>query len=153
MCGIAGIYRFRTGEPADQSLIEAMTGALRHRGPDDRGFYLAGPVGLGMQRLSIIDLEGGHQPIGNEDGTIQVIFNGEIYNYRALRSELEGRGHRFRTRSDTEVIAHGYEEFGIEVLQKLNGMFAIAVWDAPRRRLFLSRDRLGIKPLYYAETP
>ncbi|HET6277193.1 MAG TPA: asparagine synthase (glutamine-hydrolyzing), partial [Candidatus Polarisedimenticolia bacterium] len=152
MCGIAGVFNFRDDRPADPALVESMTDVLAHRGPDDRGFYFSGPLGLGMRRLSIIDLQGGGQPIGNEDGSVQIVFNGAIYNHRALRRELEGRGHRFRTRSDTEAIVHGYEEYGPEVVQRLNGMFAFALWDASLRRLFLARDRLGIKPLYYAET-
>jgi asparagine synthase (glutamine-hydrolysing) len=153
MCGIAGIYNFRNNRPVDGALVESMTEALHHRGPDDRGFFLSGCLGLGMRRLSIIDLEGGAQPIGNEDGSVQVVCNGEIYNYRHLRRGLEAAGHSFRTRSDTEVLVHGYEEWGVDLLQRLNGMFAFALWDAPRRRLFVARDRLGIKPLYYAETP
>jgi len=152
MCGIAGIYNFKSAEAPRRELVEQMTDVLRHRGPDDRGFFATGPVALGMRRLSIIDLEGGAQPIGNEDGSVQVVCNGEIYNHRDLRRELESKGHRFRSRSDVEVIVHGYEEFGVEVLQKLNGMFSFALWDAASRRLFLARDRMGIKPLYYAET-
>src|SRR5262245_65098492 len=113
MCGIAGVYNFRTGAPADGGLIRTMTDAIRHRGPDDEGFHIDGPVALGMRRLSIIDLAGGHQPIGNEDGSVQVVFNGEIYNHRALRADLEARGHRFRTHADTEVIVHGYEDHGL----------------------------------------
>jgi asparagine synthase (glutamine-hydrolysing) len=152
MCGIAGIYNFRDNEPVDGATVEAMTDRLQHRGPDDRGFYIAGPLALGMRRLSIIDLAGGGQPITNEDGTVQVVFNGEIYNHKTLRGEIEARGHRLRSRADTEVIAHGYEIWGPQVLERLNGMFAIAIWDASRRRLLLARDRIGIKPLYYAET-
>jgi asparagine synthase (glutamine-hydrolysing) len=152
MCGIAGIFNFRDGSPPDRALIELMTDRLRHRGPDDRGFLATGPVALGMRRLSIIDLEGGAQPIGSEDRSVHVVCNGEIYNHKELRRELEGKGHSFRTRSDTEVIVHGYEEFGTDVLEHLNGMFALALWDSSRRRLFLARDRLGIKPLYYTET-
>jgi asparagine synthase (glutamine-hydrolysing) len=152
MCGIAGVFNFKDDRPADAALVESMTDVLTHRGPDDRGFYFSGPLGLGMRRLSIIDLEGGGQPIGNEDGSVQIVFNGAIYNHRALRRDLEARGHRFRTRSDTEAIVHGYEEFGPEVVQRLNGMFAFALWDASLRRLFVARDRLGIKPFYYAET-
>jgi asparagine synthase (glutamine-hydrolysing) len=129
-----------------------MIDALRHRGPDDSGLLVEGPLALGMRRLSIIDLGGGHQPIGNEDGSVQIVFNGEIYNHRVLREELLSRGHTFRTRSDTEVIVHGYEEFGTAVLDRLNGMFGFALWDARSRRLFLARDRIGIKPLYYSLT-
>jgi asparagine synthase (glutamine-hydrolysing) len=133
-----------------------MTGALRHRGPDDEGFYIAHEegltgVGLGFRRLSIIDLVTGNQPISNEDGSLHVVFNGEIYNYRELRSELESRGHRFATDSDTEVIVHLYEELGAHCVERLNGMFAIALWDVHRRELVLARDRFGKKPLYYAD--
>jgi asparagine synthase (glutamine-hydrolysing) len=127
-----------------------MTGVLKHRGPDDEGFFVDTSVGLGFRRLSIIDLIGGHQPMANEDGTITVVFNGEIYNFRELRSELQQQGHRFSTVSDTEVIVHGYEAWGDDVVHHLNGMFALAIWDSLKRKLFLSRDRLGIKPLYYA---
>jgi asparagine synthase (glutamine-hydrolysing) len=152
MCGIAGFYNYRTGAPADGPLVRTMTDAIRHRGPDDEGFHLDGPLALGMRRLSIIDLAGGRQPIGNEDGTVQVVFNGEIYNHRALRADLEARGHRFTTRADTEVIVHGYEDHGLGVLDRLNGMFGFALWDARARRLVLARDRLGIKPLYWTLT-
>jgi len=152
MCGIAGYYNHRSGAPAERSLVGAMTEAIRHRGPDDDGFLVDGPLALGMRRLSIIDIAGGHQPIANEDDTVQLVFNGEIYNHRALRADLESRGHRFRTRSDTEVIVHGYEEHGLGVLERLNGMFGFALWDARARRLILARDRLGIKPLYWSVT-
>jgi asparagine synthase (glutamine-hydrolysing) len=153
MCGIVGVYNFRSGQPVDREILEGMTDLLRHRGPDDRGFLFRGPLALGMRRLSIIDLEHGAQPISNEDGSLQIVFNGEIYNHNALRRELSERGHRFKTRSDTEVIVHGYEEFGTGILDRLNGMFGLALWDGRLGRLFLARDRLGIKPLYYAETP
>jgi asparagine synthase (glutamine-hydrolysing) len=153
MCGIAGFFNHVSGGPADRRLVESMTAAIRHRGPDEDGFLVEGPLALGMRRLSIIDLEGGHQPIANEDGTVRIVFNGEIYNHRALRTALEARGHRFRTRADTEVIVHGYEEHGDSVVDHLNGMFGFALWDARRRRLLLARDRLGIKPLYWAATP
>ena len=122
---------------------------IHHRGPDDTGFYVDSNIGLANARLSIIDIEGGHQPIQNEDGTVHVTYNGEIYNYRQLRQELEVQGHSFRTKSDTEVIVHGYEEYGEGFLGKLNGMFAIALWDSKLRKLILARDRMGIKPLYY----
>lgn len=147
MCGIAGIYN--PGGAADEALLRRMTNAMVHRGPDNEGYYLRPPIGLGMRRLSIIDLEGGRQPIGNEDGTLQIVFNGEIYNYRELQVELTAHGHRLATRSDTEVIVHLYEEFGAGCLNRLNGMFAFALWDANREELFLARDRLGVKPLYY----
>jgi asparagine synthase (glutamine-hydrolysing) len=127
-----------------------MIEVLHHRGPDDTGFFMEADIGLANARLSIIDIEGGHQPIQNETGTVHVTYNGEIYNYRVLRQELEQDGHRFRTKSDTEVIVHGYEEFGESFVTKLNGMFAIALWDSSKRKLMLARDRMGIKPLYYA---
>jgi asparagine synthase (glutamine-hydrolysing) len=148
MCGIAGIFAFN-GEPARAGQVKAMCDALIARGPDDEGYFVQGPIALGMRRLSIVDLAGGHQPIRNEDGTVHVVLNGEIYNFRELRSMLEGRGHRFYTASDTEVIVHLYEEFGDECVQHLRGMFAFALWDDKRRRLLIARDRLGIKPLFY----
>jgi asparagine synthase (glutamine-hydrolysing) len=127
-----------------------MIEVLHHRGPDDTGFYLDNAVGLANARLSIIDIEGGHQPIHNENGTVHVTYNGEIYNYRQLRQELQDLGHDFRTESDTEVIVHGYEQYGESFVTKLNGMFAIALWDSTKKRMMLARDRMGIKPLYYA---
>lgn len=130
-----------------------MAGLIRHRGPDDEGYYLSRGVGLGFRRLSIIDLSGGRQPMSNEDGTLQVVFNGEIYNFQELRSILIQRGHSFRTRSDTEVIVHGYEEWGEDVVHRLKGMFALALWSEPLGTLFLARDRLGIKPLFYSDLP
>ena len=150
MCGIAGLVD--PGMPvADiHRTLQPMTDAIAHRGPDDEGFYAAEGVGLGMRRLSIIDLAGGRQPIASEDGHVQVVFNGEIYNYRELHARLSGRGHVFRTRSDTEAIVHAYEEQGVEGLASLRGMFGIALWDARARRLLLARDRLGKKPLFYA---
>ncbi len=152
MCGIVGLYNF-DGQPVDAGRLGRMTDLLRHRGPDDRGLLTEGPIGLGMRRLSIIDLEGGAQPIAGEDGTVRIVFNGEIYNHRTLRQDLETRGHTFRTHTDTEVIVHGYEEFGAGILDRLNGIFAFAIWDGANRRLLLARDRLGVKPLYYARTP
>jgi asparagine synthase (glutamine-hydrolysing) len=148
MCGIAGIFSL-DGSPIDRQILEAMTAAIAHRGPDGSGFYIDEGIGLGHRRLSIIDLAGGAQPIGNEDSSIQVVFNGEIYNYLELRKQLIKKGHRFRTASDTEVIVHGYEEWGIECVTRFNGMFAFALWDSHRRALLLARDHLGIKPLYY----
>src|ERR1051325_8094457 len=150
MCGIAGIRDFTNG-PVAVSDLHAMCNAMVHRGPDDEGHYCGHGVGLAMRRLSIIDLQGGHQPIPNEDRSVWCVLNGEIYNYRELRAELEGRGHRFATASDTEVIVHLYEEYGSACVEKLRGMFAFAIWDQHAHTLMLARDRLGIKPLYYAE--
>lgn len=151
MCGIAG--QLLLGAPAELAQIRAMCDRIRHRGPDDEGFHIDGPCGIGMRRLSIIDLSTGHQPISNEDGTVWVVFNGEVYNYQELRSDLISRGHRFTTNSDTETLVHLYEEFGPDSVAKLRGMFAYAIWDARKRRLFLARDRFGKKPLYYAALP
>jgi asparagine synthase (glutamine-hydrolysing) len=149
MCGISGIYRFSGGRPIATEDIRRMCQVLEHRGPDDEGIYIHGMAGIGMRRLSIIDLPTGHQPMANEDESVWVVFNGEIYNHRELRSVLEARGHRFRTQSDTEAIVHAYEEFGERCVEHMNGMFAFAVLDQKRQSLFLARDRLGIKPLYY----
>ncbi len=148
VCGICGIYEIGGGAP-DEQVLTAMNATLLHRGPDSAGLVIDGPVGLAMRRLSIIDLEHGDQPISNEDGTVSVIQNGEIYNYLDLRAELEAAGHRFRTHSDTEVLVHLYEQHGPDFASRLRGMFALALWDRPRRRLVLARDRFGIKPLYY----
>ena len=148
MCGICGIYNLDDRQ-VDKNLLKKMNNTLIHRGPDDEGYYVNGRIGLGHRRLSIIDLDSGQQPMGNEDGSIQVVFNGEIYNFLNLRKQLESNGHLFLTRSDTEVIVHGYQEWGIELVQHLNGMFAFAVWDARHRRLLMARDRVGKKPLYY----
>ena len=151
VCGIAGIYNYKNDQPINEATLRRMTGALVHRGPDDEGFYVAGRIGLGHRRLSIIDVDGGRQPIFNEDGSIAVILNGEIYNYRELAALVEARGHRLRTRSDTETIVHLYEEFGEACVEHLRGMFAFALWDERNRKLMLARDRVGKKPLYYAE--
>ncbi len=148
MCGIAGLAGGAHPEAERRRLVTAMCGRIVHRGPDGEGFLIEPDLGMGMRRLSIIDVAGGAQPIGNEDGQIQVVFNGEIYNHRMLRRELERAGHEFRTHADTEVLVHGYEEWGDAVLARLRGMFAIALWDRARRRLLLARDRFGIKPLY-----
>ena len=149
MCGIVGVLR-ADGAPIPGSLLERMRDSLVHRGPDDAGLYLKGPVGLGVRRLSVLDLTpSGHQPMGNCDGTLWIVFNGEIYNYVELRQELRSAGHRFVSQSDTEVLLHLYEQFGKECLHRLNGMFAFAIWDAKERVLFAARDRLGIKPFYY----
>jgi asparagine synthase (glutamine-hydrolysing) len=149
MCGIVGILNFETGTPVDAEILRRMCNAIVHRGPDDEGFFSQGCVGLGIRRLSIIDPATGHQPISNEDHTVWIVFNGEIYNHVALREWLIGRGHSFRTRCDTEVIVHLYEEYGHDCVRHLRGMFAFAIWDARAQRLFVARDRLGIKPLYY----
>ena len=151
MCGICGIYNAQSGEPVSIELLAHMTNSISHRGPDDSGSYLDGPLGLGFARLSIIDLTGGHQPMTNETGDIWLVFNGEIWNYKDLRKELIEKGHHFRTNSDTETIVHAYEEYGLDCVARLHGMFSFAVWDAPRRRLLLARDRAGKKPLYYTQ--
>jgi len=151
MCGIYGIASLRAGAWLDPAMLERMAAVTVHRGPDDEGSYRHGDVLLGMRRLSIIDVAGGHQPIANEDGTVLVVCNGEIYNYRELADALRRAGHRFTTRSDTEVLVHLYEEHGDAFVTRLNGMFAFALWDARHRRLLVGRDRMGIKPLYYAE--
>jgi asparagine synthase (glutamine-hydrolysing) len=149
MCGICGQFNFERREPVDRETIVRMARSIRHRGPDDEGYFFEGAIGLGFRRLSIIDLAGGHQPMSDADETVWVIFNGEIYNYKELRAELEGRGHRFRTQSDTEVIIHGYKEWGTEVFNRLNGMFGLAIWDVQKERLILTRDAMGIKLIYY----
>ena len=153
MCGICGIAAADPRRPVDAAFVRAMTATLHHRGPDGDGYHLAEGVGLGMRRLSIVDLATGDQPIVNEDGTLVLVCNGEIYNHVELRAELERRGHRFATRSDVEPILHLYEERGLDCVDALRGMFAFALWDAPRRRLVLARDRIGIKPLHYALGP
>ena len=149
MCGICGQLVFDPAQSVDSELLRQLNSTLRHRGPDSEGYYLKGGVGLAISRLAIIDVAGGQQPISNEDGSIVMVFNGEIYNFRELRAELQDLGHQFKTQSDTEVIVHGYEQWGDKVLHRLNGMFAIALWDEPRRRLLLARDRMGKKPLYW----
>ncbi len=149
MCGICGLYNYNSHKPADELLIGTMAVNLIHRGPDDGGQHLDGAVALGMRRLSIIDVEGGQQPIHNEDRSIWIVFNGEIYNFAELRRELEGKGHRFYTRSDTEVIVHSYEEWGDDCLLRLNGIFGLSIWDKRQQRLLLARDHFGVKPLYY----
>jgi asparagine synthase (glutamine-hydrolysing) len=148
MCGIAGVLYSDRSRPVDPVVLKAMGDSIAHRGPDGEGFWIEPGLGLAHRRLAIIDLTGGDQPIGNEDGSVQVVFNGEIYNYQDLRTALETRGHRFRTRSDTEVIVHLYEEAGERLVERLRGMFAFALWDRAKRHLLLARDRLGIKPLY-----
>ena len=153
MCGICGAMNFDRQRWVERSALEAMNQQIVHRGPDEAGFHLSENVGLAMRRLSIIDLKTGQQPVSNEDGTIWLVYNGEIYNHAALRPDLEARGHRYRSRSDTETIVHLYEEYGHDCVQHLRGMFAFALWDARKRRLFAARDRLGIKPFYYRRTP
>ena len=149
MCGICGQYNFVDHQPVELDTIKRMTGVLVHRGPDDDGYFLDGALGLGFRRLSIIDLSGGHQPMSDQAESVWVAFNGEIYNFRELRSELQSFGHVFRTKSDTEVIIHGYKQWGDEVLNHLNGMFGVAIWDTSKQRLLLARDPFGIKLLYY----
>lgn len=149
MCGICGVVSFRPDIPLDPSVLKRMNDSIHHRGPDDEGYYQDAQASLAMRRLSIIDLHTGQQPISNEAGDIWVVYNGEIYNFQTVRATLEQRGHIFKTQTDTEVIVHAYEEYGDECVTHFNGMFAIALWDARERRLFLARDRLGIKPLYY----
>lgn len=151
MCGLSGVFHYRSGTP-DLAALERMTAAMIHRGPDDVGLWHEGPVALGHRRLSIIDLAGGQQPLGDSAGDLHVVFNGEIYNFQDLRARLRERGHRFRTASDTEVIVFAYREFGADFARHLRGMFAIALWDARDRRLILVRDRMGIKPLVYHDT-
>ncbi|MGH8371273.1 MAG: asparagine synthase (glutamine-hydrolyzing) [Gammaproteobacteria bacterium] len=150
MCGIAGIVSFGS-KPVQQQEVRSMCAAMQHRGPDQDGFYIGEHVGLGMRRLCIIDLETGQQPLQNEDGTVKVVMNGEIYNYMELRKDLEQRGHRFYSQTDTETLVHLYEEYGTDCVTKLRGMFALALWDERKKMLFLARDRIGIKPLFYAE--
>jgi asparagine synthase (glutamine-hydrolysing) len=149
MCGIAGIFEYERTDPIPRELVHEMNQTIVHRGPDDEGIFVGPGIGFGFRRLSIIDLSGGHQPISNEDGTISVMLNGEIYNYTELRKELETRGHHFATHSDTETIVHLYEDLGAECFARLRGMFAIAIWDSRNRTLILARDRVGKKPLFY----
>ena len=151
MCGICGVvHPIQVKERVDRSQVFIMCDALTHRGPDDAGTWFGDTVGLGHRRLSIVDLGNGHQPMSNEDGTTWITFNGEIYNHRELRPLLDARGHVYRSESDTETIIHAYEEWGVDSVSKLRGMFAYAIWDSVQRKLVLARDRLGIKPLYYA---
>jgi len=149
MCGICGQFNFVRDEPVESETIRRMTRTMVHRGPDDEGYFISGPLGLGFRRLSIIDLAGGHQPMSDVEETVWVILNGEIYNFKELRAELEGRGYQFRTRSDTEVIVYGYKEWGTEVFNHLNGMFGVAIWDVKKQRLMVARDAMGIKLIYY----
>ena len=149
MCGICGQYNFVDGSPVYRRNIERMAHSIAHRGPDDEGYFVSGSLGLGFRRLSIIDLAGGHQPMSDAEESVWVVFNGEIYNFPELKQELEGHGHVFRTRSDTEVIVHGYKQWGDDVLNHLNGMFGLAIWDERKKRLILARDPFGIKLIYY----
>src|SRR6476660_180899 len=150
MCGICGIFEPDNKTVIDRALVKRMADTISHRGPDDEGFYCGPGIGLGHRRLSIIDLAGGHQPLSNEDDTIWIAFNGEIYNFEELNRRYLSAGHRFKTRSDTETILHLYEELGERCFAELRGMFAIALWDGRRKRLLLARDRLGKKPLFYS---
>ena len=150
MCGIAGIYNQKNSSTIDKNILASMISQLNHRGPDDRGYFVENNIGLAQSRLSIIDIEGGKQPIHNEDNSIQVIFNGEIFNYIELRQNLLKNGHKFYTKSDTEVIVHAYEHYGLNFTEYLNGQFAIAIWDDNKKELILARDRVGIRPLFYA---
>jgi asparagine synthase (glutamine-hydrolysing) len=153
MCGIAGIFDTQEKRPVSEALLSRMSQVQLHRGPDDGGLHLEPGVGLAHRRLSIIDLAGGHQPLFNEDGSVVVVYNGEIYNFQALERELTQAGHTFRTHCDTEVIVHAWEEWGEQCVERFRGMFAFALWDRNRQSLFLARDRLGIKPLHYALLP
>src|SRR6202047_411150 len=149
MCGICGIFHSEPGQRVNHDVLMPMNQQIVHRGPDDDGFFVEENVGLAMRRLSIIDIRTGHQPITNENQTLWIVFNGEIYNHQELRKDLEPRGHRYRTKSDTETIVHLYEQYGDDCVRHLRGMFAFAIWDRSTRSLFIARDRLGIKPLYY----
>src|ERR1044072_468866 len=151
MCGIVGMVNL-DGRVAEAELLARMNEAIIHRGPDEDGIYLKGHVGLAMLRLAIIDLKSGQQPIANEEGTAWIVYNGEVYNYREVKKELEARGHRFHTDCDTEVVLHAYLEYGADCPKHLRGMFAFAVWDERKRELFIARDRVGKKPLLYAKT-
>jgi asparagine synthase (glutamine-hydrolysing) len=151
MCGICGQFNFRSGAPVDLSAVKAMADTMIHRGPDDEGYHSSGPLGLGFRRLSIIDLASGHQPMCDPDGKVWIVFNGEIYNFKEIRAELQAKGYVFRTESDTEVIVLGYLQWGEDVLTHLNGMFGLAIWDERKRKLLVARDRMGIKLIYYRE--
>src|SRR5919202_482840 len=151
MCGINGIaLSSRAGRAVEARVLERMRDRITYRGPDGEGLFVDGAVGLGHRRLSIVDVAKGQQPMTNEDSTLHITFNGEIYNHAEFRTQLEARGHRYSTRSDTETILHLYEEHGADCVKHLRGMFAFSIWDQNKRELFIARDRLGIKPLYYA---
>src|SRR6516165_5531558 len=149
MCGICGQFNFANEVAVYPETVTRMARSIIHRGPDDEGCYFDGSLGFGFRRLSIIDLAGGHQPMSDAEETVWIIFNGEIYNYKELRAELQTKGHQFRTNSDTEVIIHGYVEWGTDVFNRLNGMFGLAIWDVQKERLILARDAMGIKLIYY----
>ena len=149
MCGFVGFTAVDFDEGVNRAIVKDMADRIIHRGPDDEGFFVNDDVAMGFRRLSIIDLEGSHQPMQNADGSVTVTFNGEIYNFQELRAELEGMGYQFKTNGDTETIVHGYEAWGTGVFERLRGMFAIAIWDAKEKQLVLARDIFGIKPLYY----
>lgn len=149
MCGICGQVKITSDEPVDQETIRRMSRTMFHRGPDDEGYFFDCSLGFGFRRLSIIDLSGGHQPMSDAEESVWLVFNGEIYNYQELRAELEGKGHKFRTSSDTEVIIHGYKQWGNQVFNHLNGMFGVALWDVKKKKLVVARDPMGIKLIYY----
>src|SRR4030095_9322266 len=149
MCGICGQFNFGNSKPVEVQTMRRMADSIAHRGPDGEGFFLEGSLALGFRRLSIIDLGGGHQPMSDREGSVWLVFNGEIYNFKELRRELESFGHAFQTNSDTEVIIHGYKQWGEEVFDHLNGMFGVAIWDVSRQKLVVARDAMGIKPVYY----
>ena len=148
MCGISGVYHYRDRQDVDPAVIERMNAVQTYRGPDDQGVHVAGPIGLGNRRLAIIDRAHGQQPMANVDGTVWITYNGELFNYRELRRELEQAGKRFRTQSDTEVVLQAYEAFGERCVERFNGQFAFGIWDEPRSQLFLARDHLGIAPAF-----
>jgi asparagine synthase (glutamine-hydrolysing) len=150
MCGICGQYNYKDSTPVVKETIEKMTKTMVHRGPDDEGFYISGPIAFGFRRLSIIDIQGGHQPMSDREKSVWVVFNGEIYNFPELKKELENLGHVFCSKSDTEVIIHGYKQWGEDVFNHLNGMFGLAIWDDRKKKLIIARDPMGIKLVYYS---
>ncbi|HEY1871355.1 MAG TPA: asparagine synthetase B, partial [Chitinophagaceae bacterium] len=149
MCGITGLVYFDKEKEVKPDVLKKMSDSIYHRGPDDEGFYIQNNAGLGFRRLSIIDLSLGHQPLANEDGSVWIVFNGEIYNYQELHAHLLSKGHVFKTKSDTETIVHLYEQYGTECVKYLRGMFGFSIWDNNKKQLFCARDRFGIKPFYY----
>jgi len=150
MCGITGIFDTRDARQVDRAVLQRMNDSQLHRGPDEGSVHIEAGLGFGHRRLSIIDIATGQQPLFNEDGSVVIVYNGEIYNYQELIPELQAAGHRFRTKSDTEVIVHAWEQWGEDCVKRFRGMFAFALWDRNRQTLFMARDRLGVKPLYYA---